>query len=110
MTIAEALKRFRKQFNLKQKDVAEKLGMTTQAYASYETKSIPSSAIIVTISKYYNISADYLLGLSDRPRPAELAELDFELMKASISLRDTIQVLGELFERKTKMESTLNKK
>ena len=77
MTIAESLKRFRKEFNLKQKDVAEKLGMTTQAYSFYERPNnpqIPKSNLIVKLADEYNVTTDYLLGRSDTPQIPTAAE------------------------------------
>ena len=67
MTISESLKRFRKDFNLSQKSVADSLGIKPQSYV-YETKGvIPSAAVIVKLATIYNVSADYLLGLTDKP-------------------------------------------
>ena len=67
MTIAESLKRFRKNFNLTQKQVSTVLGISQQSYQVYENKSIPSASTIVKLANAYNVSADYLLGLSDVP-------------------------------------------
>lgn len=69
MTISESLKRFRNDFNLSQKAVADSLGIKPQSYV-YETKGvIPSAAVIVKLATIYNVSADYLLGLTDDPSP-----------------------------------------
>ena len=68
MTIAESLKRFRKKFNLTQQQVADTLGIKQQSYGPYESKSVtPSASTIVKLANAYNVSADYLLGLSDVP-------------------------------------------
>ena len=52
-----------------QKDIAEILGITTQQYQLYESgkRKLPIDHL-TTICKYYNISADYILGLTDTPR------------------------------------------
>lgn len=52
--------------DLKQEDVAKVLQITKQAYGMYENKkrSLPIESLIV-LCKYYNVSADYILGLSD---------------------------------------------
>ena len=52
-----------------QKDIAEKLGITTQQYQLYESgkRKLPIDHLI-TLCKFYNISADYMLGLIDEPR------------------------------------------
>ena len=67
MTITESLKRFRTKFNLKQKDIAKFLEVTPQAYQVTESKGSPSALAIVKLANHYNVSADYLLGLSDTP-------------------------------------------
>ena len=52
-----------------QKDIAEQLGITTQQYQLYESgkRKLPIDHLI-TLCRFYNISADYLLGLTDTPR------------------------------------------
>lgn len=72
MTIAKALKRFRKEFRLSQRDVADVWGVTPQAYQIYERDTdpvIPSAEVLKKIAVAFDVSADYLLGLSDAPRP-----------------------------------------
>lgn len=76
MTVAEALKRFRSEFHLSQKAVCETLGMKPQGYFRYEkgTYLLPTAALI-KLATTYNVSADYLLGLSDVPRPPDTKTL-----------------------------------
>lgn len=52
--------------DLKQEDVARVLKITTQAYGMYENKkrSLPIESL-VTLCKFYNVTSDYILGLSD---------------------------------------------
>ena len=69
MTIPEALKRFRNTFKLSQRDVAEKLGVTPQAYQIYERDVVPSAKVIIKIADAFDVSTDYLLGRSDEPKP-----------------------------------------
>ena len=60
------LKDIREDNDKTQKDIAEVLNTTYQYYSAYErgVRDIPSHHI-VTLAKYYNVSADYLLGLSN---------------------------------------------
>ena len=88
MTVAESLKRFRKEFRLSQKDVAEALGTSQQSYQAYETRSNPSVALITKLADAYNVSTDYLLGRSDSPRPATI---DKEWISRLTASRDLIQ-------------------
>lgn len=82
MTIAESLRRFRKDFNLKQKDVADTLGLKQPTYQVYEAKSIPSAAIIVKLADAYDVSADYLLGRTNDPRPLKIDEKTLALVRS----------------------------
>ena len=62
----EKLKLLRKQKNVTQKVVAEAIGVTLSAYSNYEQGiREPDLQILVAICKYFDVSADYLLGLTD---------------------------------------------
>ena len=83
MTLAESLKRFRNQFRLSQKQVAGAGKVSWQSYQSYESgKSSPSVKIIMNIADAYDVSADYLLGRSDEPRPPKFDEKTLNLIRA----------------------------
>ena len=76
MTIAESLKRFRKNYGITQKQVADTLGIKQQSYSPYETKNVtPSASVILKLAIAYNVSSDYLLGLSDVPNPAKVEKV-----------------------------------
>lgn len=49
-----------------QKELAEYLGMKQPQYYRYENglRDIPTD-ILIKLSKYYNVSVDYILGLRD---------------------------------------------
>ena len=67
MDYAKRLYDLRTDNDLKQEDVARVLKITTQAYGMYENKkrSLPIESVI-TLSRFYNDSSDYILGLSDK--------------------------------------------
>lgn len=50
-----------------QKELAEYLGMKQPQYYRYENglRDIPTD-ILIKLSKYYNVSVDYILGLTDK--------------------------------------------
>lgn len=70
MEIHERIKALREDRDLKQTDLAEVLKTDQSYYAKYENgkRPIPVDRII-TLCKYYNLSADYILCLTDDPRP-----------------------------------------
>lgn len=72
MAIVNALKRFRNSKGLIQKDVAAVLGMKQSSYAQYEQGKkpvTPSADAIIKLATAYNVSADFILGLTDDSRP-----------------------------------------
>lgn len=62
----EKLKQLRKEKNVTQKMVAKSLGITLSAYSNYEQGiREPSIEILKKICRYYDVSADYLLGITE---------------------------------------------
>ena len=60
------LKALRQGRGLTQKQLAKFLELVPASVSAYETSgNYPSADIIVKICRFFNISADYLLGLSD---------------------------------------------
>lgn len=66
----QRIKDVREDRDLKQAEVAKVLNMKQQQYSNYERgyRNLPIEHLI-TLCEYYNLSADYLLGLTDEPRP-----------------------------------------
>ena len=56
--------------DIKQKTVAEYLGMDPTVYRRYEkgVRSVPVD-VIIKLADYYHVSTDYLLGRTDDPTP-----------------------------------------
>lgn len=60
------LKELRKESNLSQKQVAEKLCISQQTYSDYENgKTEPTIETLITIKNFFNVTIEYLLGLED---------------------------------------------
>ena len=59
------LKDLREDNDLKQKELAEYLHIKQNTYSQYENgqRQLPID-ILIKLAKYYNVSTDYLLGLS----------------------------------------------
>ena len=63
---AERLKSLRKEQNLTQEKIAEKLNISRGSYAQWETeRTQPSSKSLETLANFFNVSTDYLLGNSN---------------------------------------------
>ncbi len=64
--IGERLAEVRKDHHDRQADLAQKLHVTLYTVRSWEQgKSSPSNEMLVQICRLYQVSSDYLLGLSD---------------------------------------------
>ena len=62
----DRLKLLRKEKGVSQKEVANAIGVTLSADSNYEQGiREPSNQILINLCKYYNVSADYLLGLKE---------------------------------------------
>ena len=68
-TYLEMMRDLRETRGYTQTDIAKVLGTTQQVYSRYENgdNEMPIRHL-VTLCKFYHISADYLLGLIDDPR------------------------------------------
>ncbi|PEN03203.1 hypothetical protein CN621_03410 [Bacillus wiedmannii] len=66
---SNTLKRLREERGLRQQDVADDLVMTRERLSSYENNhSSPDPHAVAQFAKYYDVSSDFLLGLTDERR------------------------------------------
>lgn len=69
MQYYKRIKEIREDRDIKQKEIAEILQTDQSYYSKYERGLHPMTAEqIIILCRYYNLSADYLLGLIDEPR------------------------------------------
>ena len=62
-SIGESLKRVRTEHNLKQKDIADAIGIDRSTYSYYETgKTSPPLEVLCALTKIYNVTIGYLIG------------------------------------------------
>ena len=65
MTFAERLIAIRKDCGMTQREVYTKLNMSPNGYASYEQgRTEPNIATLVRLCAIFDVSADYLLGIT----------------------------------------------
>jgi repressor LexA len=83
--ISERLKTLRENTKMNKKEFAAFLGMKYTTYNNYETGSRePSSDFLIMLSKKFDISIDYLMGLSEEREPSHYYTLktsEFEHIK-----------------------------
>lgn len=64
------IRELREDNDLKQRELAEILNCSQRVYSNYERGDIDIPAeILIKLSKYYSVSTDYLLGISDVQNP-----------------------------------------
>lgn len=65
----QRLRDLREDRDLPQRQVAERLRCSQRVYSNYERgeRDIPTD-ILIRLSEFYDVSVDYLLGLTNNPR------------------------------------------
>ena len=68
--MSNRLRSLREDNDLLQKDIAAFLNCTQVCYSNYEIgkRDIPTD-ILIRLSEFYDTSIDYLLGITDVPKP-----------------------------------------
>lgn len=88
MEFAERLKALRKQVKLTQAQIAEKLDISQQTYASWERGvKKPTQENLVKIAQVLNVSVDYLVGNSEE-KSDELDNIELLFRMNSKGLTD----------------------
>ncbi len=69
------IRSLREDADLTQRAVAQAMGMYVTTYARYESgeREVPFN-VIVALAKFYEVSADYIAGLTDNPTPYGISE------------------------------------
>lgn len=67
MNYAERMRNLRQDNDLSQKRIADMLGVAQTTYSQYELEKRPMPIdYLIALCKFYNVSADYMLGLCDK--------------------------------------------
>ncbi|MBY7144586.1 helix-turn-helix transcriptional regulator [Virgibacillus sp. NKC19-3] len=93
--LSERLKDLRDELQLDQKEMGEKVNLSSSAYGYYEQgRNEPSLETLMNIAKIFNVSTDYLLGLSHtRENPVYYSVSD--TINLSNAEMDTLQKLKD---------------
>ena len=68
----ERIRNLRIDHDLTQEDIAKELNLKQNTYSQYEIGVIKYPVeVLVKLAKFYNTSLDYLLELTDNPKPYE---------------------------------------
>ena len=75
-TIGQNIAYFRKQKNMTQEELAEKIGVTAQAISKWENESgMPDLSQIVPLAHVFGVSTDTLLGTGDIKKNEDVSEI-----------------------------------
>ena len=70
MQFYQRLKDLREDADKSQEEIAELLGTSQQYYGKYENGQRPITfERVIILAKYYNVSIDYIAGLTNEKRP-----------------------------------------
>ena len=89
--IPKRLRALREKNNFTMEDVAKKIQIKRQTYNGYEASKdkkyhrSPSFENLIKLAEFYNVSTDYLIGLTDNPAP-RVAVVDVEEVLAKSNL------------------------
>lgn len=93
--------------NLKQDSLAKSIGISRQAIAQYlESTTQPKADKIYTLAKYFNVSTDYLLGLTENTS-TNISEIGIS-NKTGFSTSTVKNILNLPIEYKTILDKIIN--
>ena len=82
MNFSTRLKQLRQKNKLTQGELADILGLKPTAVSNYESeRNEPSFDKLISLSKYFDVSCDYLLGVSDSYLPVGGEVLDKDIVE-----------------------------
>lgn len=74
-TFGARIKMLREQRDMNQADLAPLIGSSRSAISTYENGLTPPVNVVIGCAKFFNVSTDYLLGLTDEKKPMSSDEL-----------------------------------
>lgn len=105
MNIGERLTSLRENKGYMQKDVAYKLEIAANTLSGYERNlRKPDTDALIKLAKFYNVSSDYLLGISDKPHRNEYLLLAKKAEENNIDIDDLEMALETIVQLKNKSE------
>lgn len=82
MTFNLRLKQLRQKHKLTQGELGKLLGLKATAISNYESsRNEPSFENLIALSRYFDVSCDYLLGISDAYLPVSGEVLDKDIVE-----------------------------
>lgn len=101
-TFAERLKELRKEKQLTVEQLANNIGSAKSTISRYENGREPKGDIIRLLTNYFNVSIDYLMGISDDRKPStdketiDFFEVKFDNENLKLNKEDVEALLNKL--------------
>jgi transcriptional regulator with XRE-family HTH domain len=110
--LPDRLKTLRVEKKRTQKDIADFLGISRQAYTKYENdQTEPDNKTLSKLAEYFDVTTDYLLGRTDIRNPEKQPENRF-FFDLDDATEEDLEDLEDMFEilkrRKQKRENKHN--
>jgi transcriptional regulator with XRE-family HTH domain len=110
--LSDRIKALRTERKLTQKDIADFLGISRQAYTKYENdQTEPDNKTLGKLAEYFDVTTDYLLGLSNIRNSEKQPENRF-FFDLDDATQEDIEDLEEIYKmlqrRKQKRENKHN--
>ena len=87
MTIGQRIAQKRKEQNLSQEALGERLGVSRQSIYKWEAdQALPEIDKLVALSKLFGVTVGWLLGVEEEPEPAPQQAPDRELTEAQLNM------------------------
>lgn len=95
----EKIKSLRLDKKLTQEDLAKKIGLVRATVSAYEMNSkYPSIEVVIKLCEFFDVSADYLLGLSET-KDFQFAALSNSQLQAISKIVDDLEQYNALKKR-----------
>lgn len=105
-TLGVRIRTIREDHEVMQKDLADALSVDQSTLSKFEQdKRIPSINFVIAFCQYFNVSTDFLLGLSDDYRPPVSISIPPTLLSRdpyadlSVEHRATLDALADVFRK-----------
>ena len=109
MKFSDNLRMLRAKYKLSQQDIGDIVGLTGQAISRWENDiTQPDNDSLIKLSKHFNVSTDYLLGIEERKETSALDDILFSKAK-DLSDEDKEAVLAIINAIKKEVDKELDK-
>ena len=98
--IAKRLKLIRAMNKVTQKELCEKINVVITTYAGYEQSKhdIPTE-VIARIAELFDISTDYIIGITDNPKGKYADDVEKKLTDKENEIAHKVEVLTKLIDK-----------